>query len=151
MVPFHFQTAIIPGVIAGVITIFTSWLWMAVIFHRFQNRTPETWRRETGLSYAASSALHVLAAIAIAIFFTVLKQHAPALFETGIHCVVAFALAVWAGFALPIILEAAIFIRLHPLVVVGQLLDWLTTSLLATLVTAWWQGSGATSAVSSLF
>ena len=133
-------SAIIPGLIAGVLSIFTSWLWMGVIFHPFQNRTPETWRRETGLSYAASSALHVLAAIAIAIFFTVIKQHAPALFETGMLCVVAFALTIWAILAVPIILNAAIYIRLHPLVVLGQLLDWLTTSLLATLITALMEG-----------
>jgi hypothetical protein len=133
------QSMLVPGLIAGVLSIFTSWLWMGVILHRFQNRTPETWRRETGLSYAASSAVHVLAAIAIAIFFTVLKQHAPGLFETGMQCVIAFALTLWVVFALPIILNAAIFIRLHPLVVLGQLLDWLTTSLLATLLTAWWQ------------
>jgi hypothetical protein len=139
MAPFHLQSAIIPGLIAGVLTIFTSCLWMGVIFHRFQNRTPETWRRETGVSYLASSAVHVLAAVAIAVFYSVLKQHAPGLFETGAHCVVAFALTIWVVFALPIILDAAIFIRLHPLVVLGQLLDWLTTSLLATLVTAWWQ------------
>ena len=139
MAPFHIQSAIVPGLIAGVLSIFTSWLWMGVILHRFQNRTPETWRRETGLSYVASSAVHVLAAIAIAIFFSVLKQHAPGLFETGMQCSVAFALTVWVVFALPIILDAAIFIRLHPLVVLGQLLDWLTTSLLATLITAWWQ------------
>lgn len=130
---------LIPGLIAGVLSILTSWLWMGVVFHRFQNRTPETWRRETGLSYAAASAVHVLAAIAIAIFFSVLKRHAPGLFETGMPCAVAFALTVWVVFAIPIVLDAAIFIRLHPLVVLGQLLDWLTTSLLATLVTAWWQ------------
>ena len=137
----NLQSMLTPGLIAGLLSIFTSWLWMGVIFHRFQNRTPETWRRETGLSYLASSAVHVLAAIAIAIFFSVLKQHAPGLFETGMHCAVAFALTVWVVFALPIILDAAIFIRLHPLVVAGQLLDWLTTSLLATLITAWWQRS----------
>jgi len=27
----------------------------------------------------------------------------------------------------------------HPLVVLGQLLDWLSTSMLATVVTAWWR------------
>jgi len=134
----HPQSTIIPGLIAGVLSVFTSWLWMGVIFHSFQKRTPDTWRRESGLSYAASSAIHILAALAIAIFFVVLRQHAPDLFASGIHCVVAFAFTLWAVLALPIILEAAIFIKLHPLVVLGQLLDWLTTSLLATLITAWW-------------
>ena len=139
MTAFHFQSAIIPGLIAGVLSIFTSWLWMGLIFHRFQNYTPETWRRETGVSYAASSAVHVLAAIGIAIFFSALKHHAPGFFGSGMQCAVAFALTVWAVFALPIVIEAAIYVRLHPLVVLGQLLDWLSTSLLATLVTAWWQ------------
>lgn len=34
----------------------------------------------------------------------------------------------WGALALPILLESAIFIRLHRLVVLGRLLDWLTTS-----------------------
>ena len=29
--------------------------------------------------------------------------------------------------------------RTPPLVVVGQLLDWLSTSLLATVITTWWR------------
>jgi hypothetical protein len=135
------QSMLVPGSIAGLLSIFTSWLWMGVIFHPFQRLTPQTWRVESAKSYVASSAVHVLAAIAIAIFFTVVKQHAPGLFETGMQCVVAFALTLWVVFAVPIILNAAIFIRLHPLVVLGQLLDWLTTSLLATIITAWWQRS----------
>lgn len=128
-----------PGFIAGLLSIFASWLWMGVIFHRFQNFTPQTWRRETRASYAASSAIHVLAAMAIAIFFNILTRHAPSLLASNFHGAFGFALAVWGVFALPITLEAAIFIRLHPLVVLGQLLDWLTTILLATLMTAWWQ------------
>jgi hypothetical protein len=134
-----FHSAIVPGLIAGAISIFTGWLWMSVIFHRFQKFTPETWPRETKMSYAISSAIHILAAIAIAIFFTILNQHAPALFVSGIYCAVNLALPLWVVLALPIILEAAIFIKLHPFVVLGQLLDWLTTSLLATTITALWQ------------
>lgn len=41
-----FRVAFIPGLIAGVISVFTSWLWMGVIFHRYQRETPETWRPE---------------------------------------------------------------------------------------------------------
>ncbi len=36
------RIAFIPGLIAGVISVFTSWLWMGVIFHRYQRETPET-------------------------------------------------------------------------------------------------------------
>jgi hypothetical protein len=40
--------------------------------------------------------------------------------------------------SLPTIFESALFIRLHPLVVIGQLLDWLSTSVAASVVTGWW-------------
>jgi hypothetical protein len=92
----------------------------------------------------------VLGAIAIAIFFSVLKQHAAALFESGIIVQLASRSPSWAVFAIHIVVNAAVFIALHPFVVLGQLLDWLTTSLLAALITAWCQHAGGTSFVSSL-
>jgi hypothetical protein len=42
--------------------------------------------------------------------------------------------------AAPLAIDAAVFINLHPLVVVGQVLDWLTTSVLACAITACWTG-----------
>jgi hypothetical protein len=135
----HFSHALVPGLIAGVLSIFTSWLWMGAIFHRFQKLTPQTWRRETGLSHALSSGLHILAAIGIAVLFTIVARDQGGYFSAGILGGVRFALACWCVFALPIILGDAIYLNLHPLVVLGQLLDWLSTSLLATVVTAWWR------------
>lgn len=135
----HFFQALVPGLIAGVLSIFTSWLWMGSIFHRFQKLTPGTWRRETARSYALSSALHILAACGIAVLFTIITRDRSPYFPAGIDGGIQFAFACWCVFALPILLEAAIYINLHPLVVLGQLLDWLSTSLLATVITAWWR------------
>jgi hypothetical protein len=135
----RFSQALIPGLIAGVLSIFTSWLWMGSIFHRCQKLTPQTWRPETARSHALSSALHILAALGIALLFRIVAGDEISPFSTGIGGAVQFALACWCVFALPIILRAAIYINLHPLVVVGQLLDWLSTSLLATVITAWWR------------
>ena len=59
-------------------------------------------------------------------------------FPMGMHGALLFGFVCWGVFAFPIILEGAVFINLHPLVVVGRLLDWLSTSLLATAVTALW-------------
>jgi hypothetical protein len=59
-------------------------------------------------------------------------------FSVGLAGSIRFALCIWGAISLPIILESALFIRLHPLVVVGQLLDWLTTSLAACVVTSGW-------------
>jgi hypothetical protein len=38
------------------------------------------------------------------------------------------------------ILESAIFVRFQPLVVLGELLDWLTTSVVVCVVTGCWLG-----------
>jgi hypothetical protein len=129
---------LLPGLVAGIVSIFTSWFWMGFLFHRFQQLTPNTWRRESGTSYALSSALHIVAAIGIAALFTIVtRAHTPH-FPMGLHGALLFGFVCWGVFALPIILEGAVFINLHPLVVVGRLLDWLSTSLLATAVTALW-------------
>jgi hypothetical protein len=135
----RFSQALVPGLIAGVLSIFTSWLWMGAIFHRLQKLTPGTWRRETGLSYFLASALHILAACGIALLFSIVVLDQNQDFSAGIADSVRFALVCWSVFALPIIVEDAIFINLHPFVVLGRLLDWLSTSLLATMITAWWQ------------
>jgi len=77
------RIAFIPGLIAGVISVFTSWLWMDVIFHRYQRETPETWRPEGSRSYIAASLLHILAAIGIACLFTLVVRFQMGLFAIG--------------------------------------------------------------------
>ena len=132
------RTALVPGLIAGVFSIFMSWLWMGVIFHRFQKETPGTWRPEGPRNYIGASLLHLLAALGIACLFTLIVCFNVAIFAAGLHGSLLFAIAIWGALSLPIILESALFIRLHPFVVLGQLLDWLTTSLLACVVTGCW-------------
>jgi hypothetical protein len=135
----HFSHALVPGLIAGVLSIFTSWLWMGSVFHRFQKLTPQTWRRETARSHALSSALHVLAAVGIAVLFAIVAHDQSPCFPAGIGGAIRFAFACWCVFALPIVVGDAIYINLHPFVILGQLLDWLSTSLLATVITALWR------------
>ena len=135
-----FQMALGPGLIAGVVSIFTSWIWMGVIFHRFQAQTPNTWRPENNRSYAISSAIHVLACIAIATLFILVARTEVGVFAGGMRGALRFAAVIWMVIAAPLAIDAAIFINLHPLVLIGQLLDWLTTSALACAITAWWTG-----------
>lgn len=132
------RTALVPGLVAGVISIFGSWLWMGVIFHRFQKETPNTWRAEGPRNYVGASLLHIFAAIGIACLFTLVVRFNVGSFPPAVVGSVRFALCIWGAIALPIILESALFIRLHPFVVVGQLLDWLTTSVVTSVATGWW-------------
>ena len=134
------RIAFIPGLIAGVISVFTSWLWMGVIFHRYQRETPETWRPESSRNYIAASLLHILAAIGIACLFTLVVRFKVGIFAVGFQGSFYFAICIWGALALPILLESAIFVCLHRLVVLGRLLDWLTTSVLACTIIWWWLG-----------
>jgi hypothetical protein len=132
------RAALVPGLIAGVASIFTSWLLMGGIFHEYQKETPETWRPEGARSYTLASLLHVFTAIAIAYLFTLIVRFNVAIFASGFLGSVLFAICIWAALALPIILESAVFVRFHRFVVVGRLLDSLTTALLACIITGWW-------------
>ena len=132
------KLALVPGAIAGIISIFTSWLWMGVMFHRFQQRTPNTWRPEGKASYALSSIIHFLACIAIATLFLIVGRNFDSIFSGGPDRAILFAVMLWSVIAAPLALDAAVYINLHPLVVLGQLLDWLTTSVLACGIAAWW-------------
>jgi len=134
------RAAFVPGFIAGVISIFASWLWMGVVFHRFQKETPDTWRPEGPRNYAGASLLRLLAALGIACLFTLIVRFNVAFFATGMAGSLRFAACLWGAISLPTILESAIFVRLHPLVVLGELLDWLTTSVVVCVITGWWLG-----------
>jgi hypothetical protein len=63
------RAAIVPGFIAGIVSIFTSWFWMGLVFHRYQRASPETWRPEGPRNYALSSLVRVLSAIAISALY----------------------------------------------------------------------------------
>src|SRR6266404_2874123 len=134
------QLALAPGAVAGIISIFTSWLWMGVVFHRFQKQTPNTWRPENNRSYTLSSAIHFLTCIAIATVF-LLVARMGGVFAGGLPGALRFAAVAWMALAAPSIVDAAIFINLNPWVVVGQVVDALTTSVLACAITACWRGT----------
>jgi len=111
---------------------------MGVVVHRYQAETPNTWRPEGAHSYLAVSLLHVVASVGLACLLTLIARLGIAFFGAGIAANLRFALCIWAALLVPIILESAVFVRLHRFVVVGQMLDWLTTSVLACAVTGRW-------------
>lgn len=132
--------ALAPGAIAGIVSIFTSWLWMGFVFHPFQNRTPNTWRPENGRNYALSSAITFLSCIAIATVF-LLVARMGGVFAGGLPGALRFAAVCWMALSAPLIVNAAVFINLHPWFVVGQVVNALTTSVLACGITACWRGT----------
>ena len=134
------QLALAPGALAGLIAVFTSWFWMGFVFHRYQRLTPNTWRPENSRSYLLSSTVTILACIAIATVF-LLVARMGGVFAGGLPGALRFAAVAWMALAAPVIVNAAIFINLHPWFVVGQVVNALTTSLVACGITACWRGT----------
>jgi hypothetical protein len=134
------QLAFAPGAIAGILAIFTSWFWMGYVFHRFQRLTPNTWRPENNRSYLLSSTVTFLSCIAIATVF-LLVARMGGVFAGGLTGGLRFAAVVWMAWSAPLILNAAIFINLHPWFVVGQVVNALTNSVLACSIAACWRGT----------
>ena len=134
------QFALAPGAVAGVLAVFMAWFWMGNVFHRFQKLTPNTWRPENSRSYALSSVVTILTCIAIATIF-LLVARMGGVFAGGCTGALRFAAVAWMALSAPFIVNAAVFINLHPWFVVGQVVNALTTSVLACTITAWWRGT----------
>jgi hypothetical protein len=134
------QLALAPGAVAGIIAMFTSWFWIGFVFHRYQRLTPNTWRPENSRSYALSSAITFLSCIAIATVF-LLVARMGGVFAGGLPGALRFAAVAWMAWSAPLIVNAAVFITLHPWFVVGQVVNALTTSVLASGITGWWRGT----------
>ena len=132
------RTALVPGLISGIFSVFASWIWMGFVFHSYQRATPETWRPEGPRNYILSSILRLLSTIAIAVIYVLIARFQVAFFSPGIAGAFRFAAAIWIALVAPVVVEAAIYIRIHSMVVLGQVIDWLTTTILACVVTALW-------------
>ena len=134
------QFALAPGAIAGIVAIFTSWFWLGFVFHRYQSLTPNTWRPENNRSYMLSPTITFLSCIAIATVF-LLVARMGGVFAGGCVGALRFAAICWMALSAPLIVNAAVFINLHPWFVVGQVVNALTNSVLACALTAWWRGT----------
>ena len=132
------RAAIVPGLIAGIASIFTSWFWMGLVFHRYQRATPETWRTEGPRNYVLSSLVRVVAAVAIAVVYSLVARFHVAFFGDGLVGALRFAAVIWIAQAAPVAIEAGIYVRIHSMVVLGQVIDWLTTTVLACAITFFW-------------
>ncbi len=111
---------------------------MGLVFHRYQRATPETWRPEGPRNYALSSLVRVLSAVAISILYVLVARFHVGFFADGIVGALRFAAVIWIALAAPVAIEAAIYVRMHSMVVLGQVIDWLTTAVLGCTITFFW-------------
>jgi len=130
---------LLAGLGAGIIGIAASWLLTGVLFHPFQARTPETWRREEGAAqYAASSGLTLFAALAVSVLVA-LTGGAHLFVGHAVDGAVLGALC-WGAIALPVLLSMGLFVNVHRGVITGLLTEWLITSTVAGAACGWMLG-----------
>jgi hypothetical protein len=131
------MSALCGGVVGGIISIFTGYLFMGALFHRFQARTPSTWRSEGPKQYAFSSAFILLSSIGLSLLFAltggVTAAHGSSWWLQGL----AFGSLCWAALPLPSLLSTALFVNLHRGFVVGALLDSFVACMLTSVAVAW--------------
>ena len=123
------------GIIAGILSNITGYLITGRLFHRYQARTPNTWRAsESWTHYLYSAVVRLLSCLAIAFLYDVFGASAPVLLGGVISSGATFGGCLWAATAAPVILEVALFVNWHRGFVVGLLLDWLALCVIASTV-----------------
>lgn len=129
---------LIAGALAGFAGTMTSWLVTGNLFHRFQARTPATWRPAEGYrQYSLASAITLISAILVALLYGMTGGVAAL---GGAHWLVAglaFGLLCWATLTAPVLCSLSLFVNIDRRMVVGLLLDWLLVALLAGAAAAY--------------
>jgi hypothetical protein len=127
----HFLFAV--GV-AGFASSFTDWFFGGTLFHGKYNAYPEVWRQGPGKSETAavawSIALGFLTSAAFMTAYIVLRVH-------GYRTSLELAILSWLMVPVPLQVTNALFIKLHPLVVVSHSLGWLAKLAIAALTAEW--------------
>jgi hypothetical protein len=125
------------GVAAGLLANVTGFAITGMLFHRYQARTPGTWRpTESAAHYGLSSGIRIFACVGIGLLYGGFGAGGPAGSVQTMLRGFGFGVCLWAAAAAPIILELAVFVKWHRGFVIGLLLDWLALCALAGVASA---------------
>lgn len=110
----------------------TDWMFMDLLVHRFYAREPGVWRPSGGSRrIVVSQVIGTLATAAIVVL---------ALLVPGRPLTVA--LAGWCAGPLPVCLQQAQWMRVHPVIAASHATGWLVRLLIGAGLAAWWLHAG---------
>jgi hypothetical protein len=127
----HFLLAV---VVAGIGASLADWLFAGILFHDKYDAYPEVWR--PGLRggdqgpIAWSMAFGFLSVAAFLAACGIFRVH-------GYGATLKLAGLVWLIVPVPLIITNALFMKIHPLIVVSHSLGWLAKLLVAALSAGW--------------
>jgi hypothetical protein len=120
------------GAIAGIVANATGYLITGRLFHPYQIKTPNTWRKsESWTHYQYATAVRIAACIGIALLYGALGASLAPFGSGVIARGVSFGALLWVVTILPLVLEVALFVNWHGGFVTGLVLDWLVVCVLA--------------------
>jgi hypothetical protein len=125
-------------IIANVVVSLTDWYFFGVLWHEKYKAFPEVWRRPQGgpgenkavaLS-AAVGALTPTVFIALCVLLNLVRPNQVALLAGG----------VWLMAGVPLLIWNYVFMKVHPLILLGGILGWLVRLGVSASVVAWLLG-----------
>jgi hypothetical protein len=124
------MTPVAVGAITGLLLSATSsYLITGRLFHRFQAKTPATWRGESWRRHALAMLLQLIAGASLGWLFTI----AGAPREGTLFELVA---AVWIGLGSCILVQA-VYVNWHFVFILGLLLDWAVFAVGVLMACTW--------------
>ena len=125
------------GLIAGILANATGYLITGRLFHPYQSRTPDTWRKaESWTHYQYATAIRIGACMGIGLLYAALAPSLGSFGAGAIARAASFGAVLWAVTILPLVLEVALFVNWHRGFVMGLLIDWLVVCVLASTAAA---------------
>jgi hypothetical protein len=101
----------------AVVVTFIQWFFIGFLFHKYQSRTPSTWRKESSRSYAASTILTLFFAFMFATIFYFWKSKSGGIyFIDGLK----FGLVCWLTFSVTTEIGSAIYVNFSRMFVLGR-------------------------------
>ena len=117
---------------AGMASSMTDWFFGGVLFHEKYKVYPEVWRSTGGAGEAKAVTWSITLNFVVCAVFTL---GAYSLGIAGWSQTMVMALVIWGASSVPALITNALFIKLHPLVVVSNSLGWLVKLALAATAT----------------
>jgi len=120
--------------LASVVTSFSDWLFMGVLFHKKYLASPEIWRSSAGANEPRFIVYSQLMGILSCAAFTYLCVKASTL---TIGASLTTATLVWLAGPVVVLAHMVIWTKLHPLIGVSQSLGWLVRFIVTALIAVW--------------
>ncbi len=120
--------------IASVVTSFSDWLFMGILFHDKYKAAPEIWRSSAGSNERSLIIYSQLIGVLSCGAFAYLCTQANAL---TIPSSVGAAIVVWLAGPVVVIAQMVLWTKLHPLIGASQSLGWLVRFIVTGLLAVW--------------